>query len=129
MNKRFDFENLIKELEEKVLRNGDMTMAAEYHTAFKRLEKIAKERLDEITGNKPILMPDESLLDTRCDDLPLEVRTRMHLKMNDVDTLRQLLSYTNREVICMRNFSKKSLVDIQCFLESKGLWLGMLRNN
>ena len=129
MNERFDFENQVKELEKKILRNGEMTMAAEYHIAFKHLEKIAKDRLDEITGNKPVPMPDESLLDTRCDDLPLEVRTRIHLKMNNVDTLRQLLVYTNREVICMRNFSKKSLVDIQRFLESKCMWLGMLRKN
>lgn len=127
MNERFEFENLVRNLETEILRNGEMTMAAEYHTAFQRLERLARERLEEITGGRPVAMPEDSLLDTRCDDLPLEVRTRLHLKMNNVETLRELLGYNNREILCMRNFSKKSLVDIQRYLESKGLWLGMLR--
>lgn len=129
MNKQFEFENIINKLQEMILLNGEMTTAAEYHTAFNHLEKLAKNRLDEITGNKPIPMPNECLLDTKCDELPLEVRTRMQLKINDVDTLRQLLSYNNHEVLSMRNFSKKSLVDIQRYLDSKGMWLGMLRKN
>ena len=65
------------------------------------------------------------LLKTPLEDLDLSVRAYNCLKAAKIDTLGQLVEYETHELLKFRNFGKKSLVEIEELLQSKGLTFGM----
>ncbi len=65
------------------------------------------------------------LLKASLEDLDLSVRAYNCLKAAKIDTLGELVKYDTHELLKFRNFGKKSLVEIEELLETKGLTFGM----
>ncbi len=65
------------------------------------------------------------LLKTRLVDMDLSVRALNCLKAADVDTLGELVSYNKNDLLKFRNFGKKSLIELEELVDSKGLHFGM----
>ncbi len=58
-------------------------------------------------------------------DCDLSVRALNCLKAADVDTLGDLVSYSKSDLLCFRNFGRKSLGELEQLVWSKGLRFGM----
>lgn len=65
------------------------------------------------------------LLKSRLSDMDLSVRALNCLKAADIDTLGDLVSYNKNDLLKFRNFGKKSLTELEEFVELKGLDFGM----
>jgi DNA-directed RNA polymerase subunit alpha len=65
------------------------------------------------------------LLKTSLEDLDLSVRAYNCLKAAKINTLGDMVKYDTHELLKFRNFGKKSLVEIEELLQSKGLTFGM----
>ena len=65
------------------------------------------------------------LLKTSLDDLDLSVRAYNCLKAAKINTLGEMVKYDTHELLKFRNFGKKSLVEIEELLSTKGLSFGM----
>ena len=57
--------------------------------------------------------------------MDLSVRALNCLKAAEVDTLGELVAFAKSDLLKFRNFGKKSLVEIEELLQSKGLSFGM----
>lgn len=82
-------------------------------------EKTPTEELDENTLHM------RQLLNTKLVDLDLSVRALNCLKAADVETLGDLVSYNNADLLEFRNFGKKSLTELEELVRSKNLTFGM----
>jgi len=65
------------------------------------------------------------LLKTTLEDLDLSVRAYNCLKAAKINTLGEMVQYETHELLKFRNFGKKSLVEIEELLSTKGLHFGM----
>lgn len=65
------------------------------------------------------------LLKTSLEDLDLSVRAYNCLKAAKINSLSELVKYDTYELLKFRNFGKKSLVEIEELLNTKGLTFGM----
>jgi DNA-directed RNA polymerase subunit alpha len=65
------------------------------------------------------------LLKTSLEDLDLSVRAYNCLKAAKINTLGEMVKYDTHELLKFRNFGKKSLVEIEELLSTKGLSFGM----
>ena len=65
------------------------------------------------------------LLKTKLIDMDLSVRALNCLKAAEVDTLGDLVSYNKNDLMKFRNFSKKSLTELEELVVLKGLSFGM----
>lgn len=65
------------------------------------------------------------LLLTRIEDLELSVRSHNCLRSAEIDTLGQLVSKREDELLGYKNFGKKSLAELKELLESKSLSFGI----
>jgi len=65
------------------------------------------------------------LLKTSLEDLDLSVRAYNCLKAAKINTLGEMVQYETHELLKFRNFGKKSLVEIEELLLTKGLHFGM----
>ncbi len=65
------------------------------------------------------------LLKTKLTDLDLSVRALNCLKVADVETLAELVSFNRNDLLKFRNFGKKSLVELDAKLLSLNLSFGM----
>ena len=66
-----------------------------------------------------------NLLKTRVDELELSVRSSNCLRAANIQTLEELVSKTESEMLKYRNFGRKSLNEINSLLEEMGLSFGM----
>lgn len=82
-------------------------------------EKLATEEFDESSLHM------RQLLKTKLIDMDLSVRALNCLKAADVETLADLVSYSKHDLLKFRNFGKKSLVELEDLVASKGLSFGM----
>jgi len=67
----------------------------------------------------------EHLLSTSLEDLDLTPRVAKALQAIEVETLRDLVRLTEKDLQAMKNFGQKSLKEVADLLESKNLTLGM----
>ena len=67
----------------------------------------------------------EHLLATSLEDLDLSPRVAKALQAIEVETLRDLVRLTEKDLQAMKNFGQKSLKEVADLLESKNLTLGM----
>ncbi|MBR6076922.1 MAG: DNA-directed RNA polymerase subunit alpha, partial [Paludibacteraceae bacterium] len=67
----------------------------------------------------------EALLDQKVTDMKLTVRTLNILKSNDIYTVRDLVRLKKLDWIKFRNGGKKSLAELDDFIQSIGLQWGM----
>ncbi len=65
------------------------------------------------------------LLKTSLEDLDLSVRAYNCLKAAKINSLGEMVKFDMHELLKFRNFGKKSLVEIEELLETKGLTFGM----
>ena len=65
------------------------------------------------------------LLKARLLDMDLSVRAFNCLKAADIETLGELVSFQKSDLLKFRNFGKKSLVELEELVKSKGLDFGM----
>lgn len=65
------------------------------------------------------------LLKTSLEDLDLSVRAYNCLKAAKINTLGEVVKFDTHELLKFRNFGKKSLVEIEELLQTKGLTFGM----
>jgi len=65
------------------------------------------------------------LLKTSLEDLDLSVRAYNCLKAAKINSLGEMVKFDTHELLKFRNFGKKSLVEIEELLTSKGLTFGM----
>jgi DNA-directed RNA polymerase subunit alpha len=67
----------------------------------------------------------DSLLDKSIEELDLSVRAKNCLDAENIITLRQLVAWTEPEILKVRNFGKTSLKEVKGKLTGLGLSLGM----
>ena len=94
-----------------------------------KIQRAAEQELQEMDEEeriKHIKETDEILkmLNTRLVDCNLTVRSLNCLKSADVETIGDLARLTRSELLRFRNFGKKSLGELDDFLDSKGLSFG-----
>lgn len=94
-----------------------------------KVQRAAEQELQEMDEEeriKHIKETDEILkmLNTRLVDCNLTVRSLNCLKSADVETIGDLARLTRSELLRFRNFGKKSLGELDDFLDSKGLSFG-----
>ena len=65
------------------------------------------------------------VLNMKIEDLDFTVRTTNILKLNNLETLGQVIKYDKFQLLKMRNFGRKCLTEILDFIEPYGLELGM----
>lgn len=82
-------------------------------------EKSQSEEFDEESLHM------RQLLKTKLVDMDLSVRALNCLKAADVETLGDLVSFNKNDLLKFRNFGKKSLVELEELVRSKGLHFGM----
>ncbi|KER10815.1 MAG: DNA-directed RNA polymerase subunit alpha [[Candidatus Thermochlorobacteriaceae] bacterium GBChlB] len=66
-----------------------------------------------------------NILMTRMEDIELSVRSHNCLRSAEIETLGQLVSKREEELLGFKNFGKKSLAELKELVESKGLHFGM----
>lgn len=83
----------------------------------------ATSREDSIVDEHILHM--RKLLKTSLEDLDLSVRAYNCLKAAKINTLGEVVKFDMHELLKFRNFGKKSLVEIEELLQTKGLTFGM----
>jgi len=132
VEQRTDFEKLIMEV------NTDGTIHPE--EAVKEASRILIQHLMIITDEnisldtrkeeKENVVDEETLLvrkvlNTPLEDLELSVRAFNCLKAAKINSLSELVQYTQEELMKFRNFGQKSLSEIEQVLHERGLHFGM----
>lgn len=132
VEQRTDFEKLIMEV------NTDGTIHPE--EAVKEASRILIQHLMIITDEnisldvrkeeKENIVDEETLLvrkvlNTPLEDLELSVRAFNCLKAAKINSLSELVQYTQEELMKFRNFGQKSLSEIEQVLNERGLHFGM----
>jgi len=132
VEQRTDFEKLVME----VITDG--TIHPE--TAVKDASRILIQHLMIITDEnialdikkeeKEVIVDEETMLvrkvlSTPLEDLELSVRAFNCLKAAKINSLSELVQYTQEELMKFRNFGQKSLSEIEQVLHERGLHFGM----
>ena len=132
VEQRTDFEKLIMEV------HTDGTIYPE--TAVKDASRILIQHLMIITDEnialdvrkeeKEVIVDEETMLvrkvlGTPLEDLELSVRAFNCLKAAKINSLSELVQYTQEELMKFRNFGQKSLSEIEQVLHERGLSFGM----
>jgi DNA-directed RNA polymerase subunit alpha len=86
--------------------------------------------LDTRSEEAPVAVDEETLqlrktLNTPLEDLELSVRAFNCLKAAKINSLSELVQYTQEELMKFRNFGQKSLSEIEQVLNDRGLHFGM----
>ena len=94
-----------------------------------KVQQIAEQKLLEMEEAERIKYIKETdgmlkLLNTRLADCDLSVRAWNCLKQADIETIGDLAKLTKVDLLKFRNFGKKSLGELDDFLDSKGLTFG-----
>jgi len=138
-NKQDTHTNAFEWGREPLLKNDDYRQGVHYH-----LGRVIDEAAEWILKNEAyqgydievIIMPKEQLkkegiehnkklLQTKLRECNLSVRVLLCLKAADIETIGQLVKLKRTDLLQMRNFGKKSVIEVEDFLESLSLHLGM----
>src|SRR5690606_39015760 len=82
-----------------------------------------KEEKDTVVDEETLAM--RKVLNTPLEDLELSVRAFNCLKAAKINSLSELVHYTQEELMKFRNFGQKSLSEIDQVLHERGLSFGM----
>ena len=138
-NKQDTHTNAFERGREALLDDCDREQCVHYHLG-RVIEEAAKWILkDEAYQGydiEVIIMPKEQLkkedfehkkklLQTKLRECNLSVRVLMCLKAADIETIGQLVKYKRTDLLQFRNFGKKSIIELEDFLEPLNLHLGM----
>lgn len=85
--------------------------------------KVENEEIVELNPKVPAVF--DEMLDRPISDYPLSIRALSCLESADIHTLRELVRFTEMDLLKFRNFGKKSLSELSDFLEDHNLTWGM----
>jgi DNA-directed RNA polymerase subunit alpha len=132
VEQKTDFEKLIMEIETdgSILPKDALTEAAKiliHHFMLFSDERISLEDEEsaETESYDEEALHMRQLLKTKLHDMDLSVRALNCLKAAEVDTLGDLVTYSKSDLMKFRNFGKKSLTELEDFVDSKNLSFGM----
>lgn len=124
-----DYERLVLEVwtngtltPEEALSRGSMLLK-DHLTIFIHAEESLREEPHSAEGEE--LSGLEAVLEKNIDELDLSVRSANCLKNANINTLRDLVRRSEREMLETKNFGKKSLEELQDLLSRLGLSFGM----
>jgi DNA-directed RNA polymerase, alpha subunit/40 kD subunit len=94
------------------------------------IEKFITERIEESFSKEEEEVDTEkqrvaSLLKTSIEDLNLSVRAYNCLKSANINTIAELVSRDEQDLLKFRNFGRKSLTELTEVIEEKNLHFGM----
>ncbi len=132
VGQKTDYEKLILEIttDGSIHPKDALTEAAKiliHHFMLFSDERITLEEADGVASDE---YDEESLhmrqlLKTKLTDMDLSVRALNCLKAAEVETLGDLVTFAKGDLMKFRNFGKKSLAELDEFVEAKGLEFGM----
>lgn len=138
-NKQDTHTNAFEWGREPMLKDDDYRQGVHYHLGRVIDEAagwILKDGAYQGYDIEVIIMPKEQmkkegiehnkkLLQTKLRECNLSVRVLLCLKAADIETIGQLVKCKRTDLLQMRNFGKKSIIELEDFLESLNLHLGM----
>jgi DNA-directed RNA polymerase subunit alpha len=132
VEQRTDFEKLVMEIITDGTIHPEEAVKEASRILIQHLMIITDENisLDTRKEDTPIAIDDENLqqrktLNTPLEDLELSVRAFNCLKAAKINSLSELVQYTQEELMKFRNFGQKSLSEIEQVLNERGLHFGM----
>ncbi len=132
VGQRTDYEKLTIDVETDGTIHPEEAIKEASRILIQHLMLITDENISfEDGGSRDEAIVDEhilhmrKLLKTSLEDLDLSVRAYNCLKAAKINTLGELVKYDTHELLKFRNFGKKSLVEIEELLQTKGLTFGM----
>ena len=81
----------------------------------------SKLEISPLSKNVDELIEAKLLLETKLTEFGISVRTLNCLKMADVFTLGELVSFKKSDLLRLRNFGKKSFTEVEELVKDKGL--------
>ena len=132
VEQRTDFEKLIMEVVTDGTIHPEEAVKEASRILIQHLMIITDENisLDVKREEKETIVDEETLLvrkvlNTPLEDLELSVRAFNCLKAAKINSLSELVQYTQEELMKFRNFGQKSLSEIEQVLHERGLHFGM----
>ena len=132
VEQRTDFEKLIMEVSTDGTIHPEEAVKEASRILIQHLMIITDENisLDTRREEKETVVDEETLLvrkvlNTPLEDLELSVRAFNCLKAAKINSLSELVQYTQEELMKFRNFGQKSLSEIEQVLHERGLHFGM----
>jgi len=132
VEQRTDFEKLIMEVSTDGTIHPEEAVKEASRILIQHLMIITDENisLDVKREEKETIVDEETLLvrkvlNTPLEDLELSVRAFNCLKAAKINSLSELVQYTQEELMKFRNFGQKSLSEIEQVLHERGLHFGM----
>lgn len=132
VEQRTDFEKLIMEVTTDGTIHPEEAVKEASRILIQHLMIITDENisLDTKREEKEAVVDEETLqlrkvLNTPLEDLELSVRAFNCLKAAKINSLSELVQYTQEELMKFRNFGQKSLSEIEQVLGERGLHFGM----
>lgn len=132
VGQRTDYEKLTIEVETDGTIHPEEAIKEASRILIQHLMLITDENIsfeDGVSRDETIvdehILHMRKLLKTSLEDLDLSVRAYNCLKAAKINTLGELVKYDTHELLKFRNFGKKSLVEIEELLQTKGLTFGM----
>jgi len=132
VEQRTDFEKLIMEVVTDSTIHPEEAVKEASRILIQHLMIITDENisLDTKREEKETVVDEETLqlrkvLNTPLEDLELSVRAFNCLKAAKINSLSELVQYTQEELMKFRNFGQKSLSEIEQVLGERGLHFGM----
>ncbi len=132
VEQRTDFEKLIMEVATDGTIHPEEAVKEASRILIQHLMIITDENisLDTKREEKETVVDEETLavrkvLHTPLEDLELSVRAFNCLKAAKINSLSELVQYTQEELMKFRNFGQKSLSEIEQVLNERGLHFGM----
>ncbi|MBA3828259.1 MAG: DNA-directed RNA polymerase subunit alpha [Taibaiella sp.] len=132
VEQRTDFEKLIMEVSTDGTIHPEEAVKEASRILIQHLMIITDENisLDTKREEKETVVDEETLqlrkvLHTPLEDLELSVRAFNCLKAAKINSLSELVQYTQEELMKFRNFGQKSLSEIEQVLHDRGLHFGM----
>lgn len=133
VGQRTDYEKLILEVQTDGSIQPDEALSvagkiiADHVSLFTKFAPITEEETMEqdVQQDDAEFERIRTLLMTRMEDIELSVRSHNCLRSAEIETLGQLVSKHEEELLKFKNFGKKSLAELKELVESKGLHFGM----
>jgi len=132
VEQRTDFEKLVMEVVTDGTIHPEEAVKEASRILIQHLMIITDENisLDTRKEEKESIVDEETLLvrkvlNTPLEDLELSVRAFNCLKAAKINSLSELVQYTQEELMKFRNFGQKSLSEIEQVLHERGLHFGM----
>lgn len=132
VEQRTDFEKLIFEIQTDGTIHPEEAIKEASRILIQHLMLITDEHItfNDSTSREEDVVDEHilhmrKLLKTSLEDLDLSVRAYNCLKAAKINSLSELVKFDTHELLKFRNFGKKSLVEIEELLQSKGITFGM----